>query len=113
MLDALSRDQRLNLMRFVCSFAWADLEVRPEERGFVMQCIERLDLDEDERRQVLGWLERPPAPESLDPNSVPAAHRALFLNAIEQVVAADGDIAVEERENLAVLRELLQQGESA
>ena len=29
------------LMRFVCSFAWADLEVKPEERKLVARLIRR------------------------------------------------------------------------
>jgi hypothetical protein len=35
MFDALSRDERLLLLRFVCAFAWTDLEVTPRERAFV------------------------------------------------------------------------------
>ena len=35
MLEGLDARQRLQLIKFVCSFAWADLEVRPEERSFV------------------------------------------------------------------------------
>jgi len=31
MFDALSRDERLLLLRFVCAFAWTDLEVTPRE----------------------------------------------------------------------------------
>ncbi|MGH2671009.1 MAG: TerB family tellurite resistance protein, partial [bacterium] len=52
MLDDLDSRQRLQLIKFVCSFAWADLEVRAEERTFVARLVERLDLDERERRQV-------------------------------------------------------------
>jgi uncharacterized tellurite resistance protein B-like protein len=51
MLDQLDREDRLRLMRFVCSFAWADLEVQPEERAFVRRLIARLDLAED-RAQI-------------------------------------------------------------
>ena len=60
MLSALDRKDRLRLMKFVCSFAWADLEVRPEERAYVARLIERLDLDAAERREVSGWLRVPP-----------------------------------------------------
>jgi len=28
-MDHLTRDDRLRLVKFVCSFAWADLEIRP------------------------------------------------------------------------------------
>ena len=35
MLKNLSREDRLQVMRFVCSFAWADLEVQKEEREYI------------------------------------------------------------------------------
>ncbi len=107
MLEDLDPSQRLQLIKFVCSFAWADLEVRPEERSFVARLVERLELDARERRQVRRWLDRPPAPDSVDPMTIPPMHRKSFLEAIEGVVAADGEISVEERETLAVLRDLL------
>lgn len=107
MLEDLDPGERLQLMKFVCSFAWADLEVRAEERSFVARLVERLELDAQERRQVHGWLERPPAPDAVDPMTIPPAHRKSFLAAIEGVVAADGEISAEERETLAVLRDLL------
>jgi len=106
MLDELDARQRLQLMQFVCSFAWADLKVQNEEREFVRRMVERLDLGPEEREQVRGWLESPPPVESIDPTSVPPAHRKLFLEAIEGLVTADGEIAPEERDSLALLREL-------
>ena len=42
MLDELDGPQRLNLLKFVCSFAWADLEIRPSERRFVSGLVGRL-----------------------------------------------------------------------
>ena len=107
MLEDLDARQRLQLIKFVCSFAWADLEVRAEERSFVARLALRLELDARERNQVRRWLERPPAPDGVDPMSIPPTHRKSFLEAIEGVVAADGEISAEERESLAVLRDLL------
>jgi len=107
MLEGLDRSQRLKLMKFVCSFAWADLEVRAAERAFIARLVERLDLDVEELLKVRAWLDHPPAPESVDPNTIPPAHRKVFLQAIEGVIAADGEISAEESETLTVLRELL------
>jgi len=107
MLEDLDASERLQLIKFVCSFAWADLEVRAEERAFVARLVERLELDERERAEVHGWLERPPLPDSVDPMTIPPNHRKSFLVAIEGVVAADGVISDEERESLAVLQDLL------
>ena len=107
MLEELNRKQRLNLMKFVCSFAWADLQVRAEERVVVSRLVERLGLEPDEQEKVKGWLEVPPPPDAIDPITIPKAHRAIFLEAVEGVVRADGIVAPEERENLELLTDLL------
>ena len=106
MLDKLDRTERLQLVKFVCSFAWADLRIRDEERDFVAHLVERLDLDADEARQADGWLRLPPRPEAVDPTRIPSEHRRLFLQEIQGVIEADGDVAEEERENLELLRKL-------
>jgi len=106
-LQDLSPRQRLLLMRFVCSFVWADLEVRPAEREFVARLVERLGLDEDEKRQVARWLRQPPAPDSVDPGKVPRRHRAMFLRAARAAVEADGEVAPEERESLEIFGQLV------
>ena len=103
----LDREDRLRLLQFVCSFAWADLEVRPEERAFVMRLVRRLGLDEREEKKVEGWLELPPPIESVDPMDIPAEHKKTFLAAIDGVIAADGEIQPEERESLRLLEQLL------
>jgi hypothetical protein len=49
----------------------------------------------------------PPSPESVDPTRIPVAQRAIFLDSIEGVISSDGEVTPEERESLALLRELL------
>ncbi len=107
MLDQLDRRERLRLVEFVCSFAWADFEIQPEERVFVSRLIRRLDLDEEEDLQVQQWLDRPPRLDGLDPTSIPPAHRRLFVEAIEGLISADGEIADEERETFEIFKQLL------
>ncbi len=107
MLNKLSRPQRLQLMKFVCTFAWADLEVQEEERSFVKKMMGKLKLDDTERQQVEAWLEVPPPPEEVDPSTVPAEHRQLFLETMREVIAADKVLDPEERENLALFEQLL------
>ena len=107
MLNKLSRKERLRLMKFVCSFAWADLEVQDEERSFVQKMVRRLELDADDRKQVDAWLEVPPPPEEVDPSLVPAAHRQIFLETIRGLIAADKRVDPEERENLKLFEMLL------
>lgn len=107
MLDQLDRRDRLRLMEFVCSFAWADLEIQPEERVFIARLIQKLKLDEGEDLQVQRWLERPPGIDQIDPTSIPAAHRRVFLEEIEGLIAADGEVSEEESDSLEIFKQLL------
>lgn len=106
-MKRLRREDRLRLMKFVCSFAWADLEVQAEERAFVAKLARTLKLDDEERAQVEEWLKTPPRPEEVDPTTIPKAHREIFLDTVKALVAADGKISVDEAENLALFRALL------
>ena len=107
MLDKLSREDRLRLMRFICSFAWADLEIQPEEHRFVALMVERLGLDEEERGMVAEWLSVPPAADDVDPADIPLAHRELFLDAAKVMILSDGTVEESEAENLVLLEQLL------
>jgi uncharacterized tellurite resistance protein B-like protein len=57
-LDEMTREERLLLLRFVCSFAWADDRVREEERALVRRYLDKLRLVDGEQRQVQEWLDR-------------------------------------------------------
>ncbi len=107
MLQTLDSEDRLRLMKFVCSFAWADLEVQDEERVFVGKLIKQLELNEDEVKLVDGWLEVPPPPEEVDPTDIPRAHRELFLDAVRAMIVADGKVDRDEAENLVLLEQLM------
>jgi len=106
MLSKLNRTERLRLMKFVCSFAWADLEVQDEERQLVHRLVKKLALDASEAAQVEQWLEVPPPPEEVDPAEIPRAHRQLFIDTARQMVMADGRVDPEEAESLALLEML-------
>ena len=107
MLDQLDRRDRLRLVEFVCSFAWADFEIRPEERVFISRLIRRLELDEDEDLKIQQWLDRPDGLGHLDPTSIPSAHRRFFVEAIEGLISADGEVSDEERESFDIFQQLL------
>ena len=106
-MDDFNRADRLRLVKFLCSFAWADLEVRDEERVFVERVVAQLQLNDEDQEQIQGWLSIPPSPESVDPMLVPKAHRKIFLDSIEGVIVSDGVITPEERENFDLLKTLL------
>lgn len=107
MLKNLSQEERVQLMRFVCSFAWADLRVRAEERAFVRKMADKLDLDAAETAMVEEWLKVPPRAEDVDPNRVPKAHRQLFLDAARAVISIDGKVDSEELDSLRLFESLL------
>jgi uncharacterized tellurite resistance protein B-like protein len=107
MLDQLDRRDRLRLVEFVCSFAWADFEIRPEERVFISQLLRRLELNADEDLRVQQWLDQPSKLDDLDPTSIPAAHRRFFVEAIEGLISADGEVSDEERESFEIFKQLL------
>jgi uncharacterized tellurite resistance protein B-like protein len=106
-LRTLNSEDRMRLMKFVCSFVWADLVVRDEERAFVRKLATKLGLDAMEWEKVLNWLELPPSPEEVDPNEIPRAHRKLFLDTAREVIAADNEIADDEAEHLQLFEALL------
>jgi uncharacterized tellurite resistance protein B-like protein len=107
MFEGLSREDRLLLLKFVCAFAWTDLEVRDPERRFVRRLVERLKLDADDSRQVEEWLSIAPSPQSVDPARVPQAHRRTFVEAVRALIYADGQVDPEEREQLEKLKAAL------
>ncbi len=103
----LDRSDRLRLVRFLCSFAWADLEVQDAEKSFVHRTVEKLGLDASETSKVEQWLALPPPPEEVDPTDIPVEHRQVFLNVLLQLVGADGRIDSKEMETLALFERLL------
>lgn len=106
-MQKLAAKDRMRLMKFVCSFVWADLEVKATERKFVADMVKKLHLTADEKAQVQGWLKVPPRPEEVDPTEIPKEHRQMFLDTIRDVITADGEVDAEEWENLALFEQLL------
>lgn len=105
----LSVQDRLLLMKFVCSFAWTDLEIADEERDLLMRFAAHEDFGDEERRQIVEWIKLPPPPEEVDPTDVPREHRRAFLEAARAIVEADGKIGARERELLDAFEELLRE----
>lgn len=107
MVQQLDRDDRLRLMKFICSFAWADLEIQDEERAFIGKLVKQLELDEADKAQVEAWLELPPTADELDPAEIPRAHRELFLETARAMIVSDGKIDRDEAENFALFELLV------
>lgn len=106
-MSELSSEERLRLMRFVCAFAWADLEIRKEERALVVNLARNLELTEPEMDEVRGWMNNPPRPEDVDPQDIPIEQRQMFLAAAQAMIAIDGEVDPEEMSFLELFKDLL------
>jgi uncharacterized tellurite resistance protein B-like protein len=107
MFEQLSRDDRLLLVRFVCAFAWTDLEIHEGERKFVERLLERMQLSDEDRAEALAYLHVAPSPEATNPKLIPKPHRQLFVDAIRALIYADGEVDAEERERFEKLKQAL------
>jgi uncharacterized tellurite resistance protein B-like protein len=107
MFEAMLKNDRLLLLKFVCAFAWTDLQVKDSERRFVRRLVSRLGLSPEDTEQVDEWLMIAPSPHSVDPKKIPPEHRRDFLEAVRAVVYADGEVDAEEREQLEKLKAAL------
>jgi len=107
MIDQLSREERMQLLRFMCSFAWADLEVRDSERNVVTRLIKSFELDEEEAAEVEELLKHPPNPEDVDPQEIPVEHREIFLETVKAMIYSDGEISPSEAESFELLDQLI------
>ena len=78
MLNELDRADRLQLMKFVCSFAWADLEIHRKERAFVRDLVQRLEFELEDTGSVWATEVIDPAILENDANDLRAAVLGLL-----------------------------------
>ena len=107
MFEQLSRDERLLLLRFVCAFAWTDLQIHEGERKFVERLIERMQLSSEDRAEALAYLHVAPSPEATNPKLVPPQHRQVFIDSVRALIYADGEVDAEERDRFEKLKTAL------
>ena len=102
----LPERERLRLLGFVCSFAWADLSVTSEETEYVAKACRELGLGEAGLRKVAEWMSVPPLPEEVDPQSVPSKHRREFVEAARRFVRS-APFDLHAREQMELFEELM------
>lgn len=107
MLNQLTVEEKTRLIRFMCSFAWADLDVSERERRLIGELIRKLDLPDGIAAEAESWLDHPPSEEDLDPYDIPLEQRRLFVEAAAEIVRADGVVDIMEVENFAIFEALL------
>lgn len=106
-MNEISDEHKLTLVRFVCSFAWADLEIADKERDFVRDLVAKLELDEEDTEQAFRWLDQPPREDELDPFDIPIEHARLFLSTVVEMVGADDILDRMEIETYQLFEELI------
>lgn len=107
MFQDLSSEERLTLLKFLCAFAWTDLDVQEAEKRFIRRVTEKLSLDAGDRQQVEAWLHVAPSPNSVTPDQVPTQHRRAFLEAVRALIYVDGEVDAEERDAFEKLQRAL------
>jgi uncharacterized tellurite resistance protein B-like protein len=107
MFQALSREERLLLLKFVCAFAWTDLTVTESERAFVHRLVQKLELEPEDASEVEAWLHVAPSPGELDPKAVPVEHRRIFVETLRALIYVDGQVDLEERAQFERMRDAL------
>jgi len=103
----LSSEERLRLVRFLCSFAWADLDAADREKDFVRVLTRKMGVTPEESLQVEEWLAFPPDPDTVDPTEIPPEHKQVFLAQCLKMVQADGTIDSQEIELLSLFEQLI------
>jgi tellurite resistance protein len=103
MLERLSHEERLLLLRLVASFAWADGQVDESEKKFVRRLMKKLPLSTDEVHDVESWLLSPPSPD-VPLERVAEGHRRIFLESVRALIFVDGKIDPEEQAHFDKLR---------
>ena len=107
MYDSLSPDDRLLLLKFLCAFAWADMDVSEKERDFVRRMSEKLSIADHEKQQVELWLDIEPAPSSVSAAAIPTEHKRAFIEAVRAMIYVDGSVDPDERANFDRLKAAL------
>ena len=108
MSEKLPPDMRMKLINFICVFAWADFDIQPEEKRFILDLCSKFQVSDEDRAKVESWLEAPPdVNEVADPTSIPLGYREIFLEEILKLIAADHKIDKEEADILRTFRDIL------
>ena len=112
MTDLLA-DEKLQIMRFVCAFAWADLKIHEAERSLINRFMDALEVNEAGRQAIEDMMKRPPRPEDIDPYDLAPELRETVIQAAEAMTVTDGEISPREKELMSLLRDLYSESSSA
>jgi uncharacterized membrane protein YebE (DUF533 family) len=98
--DELTEAEQIELMRFLCSFAWADGEVHDTERTVLEQVLGGLTLSPEARADAQAWLSEPPDMEGFDFGAISPEKRSAFIDQAFAVAAAHDGLGAQEIRHL-------------
>ena len=105
--STLTSEEKLQIMRFVCAFAWADLKVVAAEKKLIERFSNILSLTESEKQSVASWVAHPPRPEEIDPYQISDHLKETIITAAQAVSIVDGDFDPKEADLLDLLKSIL------
>ena len=100
-------EEKIQIMQFICAFAWADFKVVAEERAMINRLSANLKLNEHELSEVKAMLTHPPHPDDIDPLSIPEHLKEYILSAVQAISIVDGDFDEKEAELLDIFTAVL------
>ena len=109
----LADDHLMMYFQYLCAFAWADHEIQPQERDMILRNMETLSVNDEQRAQILGWLETPPDASLIDPYNVPRDFRKIIFQAAKVMVISDGELHPLEEDMLDMLKDIFDEMKQA
>jgi hypothetical protein len=103
---SLSKHDKRKILGLAASAVWADLEVDPRERAFLLDLAYELEI-EDALGEIDALARRPPLPEDVDPTVFAPAVADAARQAVLRAIAADGRVDPHEMAYFELLDELL------
>ena len=96
----------MQLFHFMCTFAWADMEIQQEEREMIERLMISLNLSPSQFQTVLTWLDDVRSLPDIDPYEIHPDFREQIYQAAEAIVLSDGEVTFNEKDMLDLLRQV-------
>jgi uncharacterized membrane protein YebE (DUF533 family) len=93
-------EQDMSILRALVPVAWADGELHDKEKQMLDALLEAFGADDDEKKSVLSYAEKPKKLDDIDLSSLSGGDRRLLLQHAVLLSFVDGTQGKEEQEFL-------------
>lgn len=97
----------LQICKFLCGVAWADAQVDPAERDYILNLAELMGLSGAQRASVEQWLQLPPDPHDIAPSRLSTSDKHDLIQQALILVNIDGKITTHEERLITLLGKML------